>query len=124
VSITKLVIRWLIIVIALVIAVLIVPGIRVEDTNAWIAFGVMAVVLALVNAVIRPILVFLSCGCVALTMGLFLVVINAFTLWLASWITVNWLGLGFYVDSIWAALLGGVIVSLVSWLLGMFVKDD
>ena len=123
-SITKLVIRWLIIVIALVIAVLIVPGIRVEDTNAWIAFGVMAVVLALVNAVIRPILVFLSCGCVALTMGLFLVVINAFTLWLASWITVNWLGLGFYVDSILAALIGGVIVSLVSWLLGMFVKDD
>jgi len=73
----KLLVRWLITVAALVAAAFFIPGIRVEDTSAWIAFGIMAAVLALVNAIIRPILAFLSCGCIVLTMGLFMLVINA-----------------------------------------------
>jgi len=120
----KLLLRWIITMIALFVAVLVIPGIRVEDTNAWIAYGVMAAILALVNAIIKPILSFLSCGCIALTLGLFTLVINAFTLWLASWIAQTWLGIGFYVDSIWAALLGGIIVSLVSVVLSLVFVDD
>ena len=79
----KLLIRWIIVALALLAAVLIVPGIRVEG-NAWIAFGVTAAILGLMNAFVRPILAFLACGCVIVTLGLFMLVINAFTLWFSS----------------------------------------
>lgn len=120
----KLLLRWIITVIALFVAAFFVPGIRVEDTNAWIAYGVMAAILALINAIIRPILSFLSCGCIIATLGLFALVINAFTLWLASWVCSAWLGIGFYVESFWAALIGGIIVSVVSVILSLIFVDD
>jgi putative membrane protein len=120
----KLLARWIIVVIALVVAMALIPGIRVEGTNAWIAVGVMAVVLGLVNAVIRPILAFLSCGIIVATMGLFMLVINGFSLWFSSYIATNWLDIGFYVDSFWDAFWGALIVSLVSFVLSLFLKDD
>ena len=73
----KLFIRWIIIAISLVVAAWLIPGITVSDTNGWIAVGVMAAVLGFVNAIIRPLLAFFSCGCIVLTMGLFMLVINA-----------------------------------------------
>jgi putative membrane protein len=120
----KLLIRWLIVAVALVVAVWLIPGIRIEDTSAWIAVGVMAVILGLVNAIIRPILAFLSCGCIVATMGLFMLVINALTLWLSSWIAVEWFNIGFYVDGFWPAFLGGIVVSVVSFVLSLFLKED
>ena len=120
----KLLIRWLIVAIALVAAVAVTPGIRVEGTNAWIAVGVMAVVLGLVNAVIRPILAFLSCGCIVATLGLFMLVINGFTLWLSAWIAQNWLNVGFYVDGFWPAFWGGIVVGAVSFVLSLVLVDD
>lgn len=120
----RLLLRWLIIVASLVVAALVVPGIHVEGSEAWIAYSVMAIVLGLVNALIRPILKILSCGCVIATLGLFLLVINAFTLWLSSWIAVNLLGIGFYIESFWAAFLGALIVSMVSFLLSLVLIDD
>jgi putative membrane protein len=120
----KLLIRWLIVAIALVVAVWLIPGIRIEDTSAWIAVAVTAVILGLVNAIIRPILAFLSCGCIVATMGLFMLVINALTLWLSSWIAVEWLNIGFYVDGFWPAFWGGIVVSLVSFVLSLFLKED
>jgi putative membrane protein len=100
-----------------------VPGIHVESSSAWVAYGVMAILLALANAIIRPILAFFSCGCIVATMGLFMLVVNAFTLYIASTIAVNWLGIGFYVDNFWAALFGSIIVSVVSFVLSMFLLD-
>ena len=120
----KLVIRWIIVVVSLLAAALLIPGIRVEGTNAWIAFGVMAVVLAFVNAFIRPLLAFLSCGFIVLTMGLFILVVNAFTLWLSSYVAVNWFNVGFYVDGFWSAFLGALIVSIVTVILSAFVRED
>ena len=120
----RLLIRWLIVAIALGAAVWIIPGISVQDEKAWIAVAVMAVVLGLVNAIIRPILALLSCGLIVVTMGLFMLVINAFTLWLSSWISVNWLNIGFYVDGFFPALLGGIVVSIVSFLLSLFLHDE
>ena len=84
----------------------------------------MAVVLAFVNAFIRPLLAFLSCGFIVLTMGLFILVVNAFTLWLSSYVAVNWFNVGFYVDGFWAAFWGSIIVSVVSFLLSLFVSED
>ena len=120
----KLVIRWAITAIALVVAIQIVPDIRVEGTNAWVAVGIMAIILGFVNAIIRPILMFLSCGFIVATLGVFILVINAGTLWLSSWIARNWFDVGFYVDGFWAAFWGAIIVSVVSFFLSLFAKED
>lgn len=120
----KLLIRWIIIVISLFVAAFLVSGIYVDGASAWIAYSVMAAILGLVNAIIRPILAFLSCGCIVATMGLFMIVINAFTLWLSSWIANEWLNIGFYVEDLWSALLGGIIVSVVSFVLSLLLVDD
>jgi len=119
----KLVIRWLINAIALYLAVLIVPGITVEG-DAWVVFSVMAIILALVNAIIRPILKLLSCGFIIITLGLFTFVINAGILWLSSIIAQDWFSVGFYIDNFWSAILGAIIVSVVSLILSHFLKDD
>jgi putative membrane protein len=118
----KLLIRWAIIAFSLFVAAWLVPGIRVEG-NAWLIFTVMAVILGLVNAVVRPILTLLTCSLVILTLGLFVLVINALTLWLASSIAVNWFRVGFYVDGFWSAFLGALIVSIVSVILSALVKE-
>ncbi len=118
----KILIRWIIISVSLFAAAWLVPGIRV-DGNAWVVFGVMAVILGLVNALVRPILTFLSCPLIILTLGLFVLVINAITLWLASVIAVNWLGIGFYVDGLWPAFLGALVVSIVSVILSALIRE-
>jgi putative membrane protein len=106
----------------LYIAVLIVPGITVEG-DRWLAFAIMALILGLVNALVRPILKFLSCGFIIITLGLFVFVINALTFWLASEITQNWFNIGFQVDNFWSALLGSLIVSIVSVVLSQILFD-
>ena len=79
----KLIVRWLISALALFVAGLVVPGITVSG-NAWIAYAVMAVVLGLVNAIIRPLLKLLTCPLIILTLGLFTIVINTVMLLLTS----------------------------------------
>ncbi len=118
----KLLIRWIIVACSLFVAAWLVPDIRVEG-NAWLIFTVMAVILGLVNAIIRPILALLTCSLIILTLGLFVLVINAVTLWLASAIAVNWFHVGFYVDGFWAAFLGALIVSIVSVILSAILRD-
>ena len=118
----KLVIRWLIIAASLFVAAWVVPGIRVEG-DAWVAYAVMAVVLGLVNALIRPILKFLSCGFIIITLGLFVFVINAATFLLSSNIAQNWFNVGYYVDGWGAALLGSIVVSIVSVVLSSILID-
>ena len=117
----RLLIQWIITVFALVLAVWLVPGIYIQGTNAIIAFAVMAVILALINVFVKPLLQLLSIGFIILTLGLFLILINMFVLWLSSWICVNWLSIGFYVDGFWAAFWGALIVSAASWILSMIL---
>jgi putative membrane protein len=103
---------------ALWVAVLLVPGITF--TGTWIGMLVVALVFGLVNAVIRPILKILTCPLVVLTLGLFVFVLNALMLWIASEIS-QALGIGFDVDGFWAALIGALIVGLVSTVLNLLV---
>jgi putative membrane protein len=119
----RLLIRWALAALALFITAMIVPGIEVRDSNGWVAVFVMAAVLGFVNAFIRPLLQLLSCGLIIVTLGLFLFVVNALSLWLASWIAVNWFGAGFYVDGFWPALLGSIVVSIVSFVLSLLLPD-
>lgn len=103
---------------ALWVAVLLLEGIRY--TGGWPGMLVVALIFGLVNAVIRPILKVLTCPLVVLTLGLFVFVLNALMLWLASVIS-RMFGIGFYVDGFWAALVGALIVGIVSMLLNLFV---
>jgi len=117
----NLLLRWIIASFSLVVAAWLVPGIRVAG-NAWGVYAAMAVILGLINAIIRPILKLLSLPIIILTLGLFLLVINGITLWLASAIAAHWFHVGFYVDGFWSALLGALIVSIVSTILSAFFK--
>jgi len=119
----KLLIRWVISALALFVAAWLVPGIAVEG-DGWVVYAVMAVVLGLVNAIVRPLLKLLTCPLILLTLGLFVLVINGITLWVASSIAVNWFNVGFYVDGFWSALLGALIVSIVTVILSALVRED
>jgi putative membrane protein len=119
----RFILRWAFTGAGLALAAWIVPGISVGTNDAWVAVAVMALILTLVNAVLRPILTFLSCGCVVLTLGLFLFVINAFTLWLSSWIAQHWFSVDFVVEGFGAAVLGSLVVTLVSLVLGRLVPE-
>jgi len=119
----KLLIRWIISALALFAAAWLVPGIAVEG-NGWVVYAVMAVILGLVNAIVRPLLKLLTCPLILLTLGLFVLVINGITLWLASSIAINWFNVGFYVDGFWSALLGALIVSIVTVILSALVRED
>ena len=119
----KLLFRWLITAFSLFVAAWLVKGIHVEG-NAWTVFAVTAAILGLVNALIRPLLKLLSCPLIILTLGLFVLVINGISLWLASKIAVNWFHVGFYIHGFWSAFWGAVIVSLVSVILSALLHDD
>jgi putative membrane protein len=118
----KIIIRWAITAVAIFLTALFLPGFNIEGTNGFIAVIVAAFILGLVNAVIRPVLVFLSCGCVVATLGLFMLVINAVTLYLTSLICRS-LGVGFYIDGFWPALWGSIIISVISFVLSMVLLD-
>lgn len=107
---------------ALWVAVALVPGISYEGGVLGL-LGV-ALVFGVVNAVIRPILKLLTCPLVVLTLGLFVFVLNAFLLWLTAEIAQAF-GIGFGVDGFLAALIGALIVGIVSTILNLFVgKKD
>jgi putative membrane protein len=94
------------------------------ERNGWIVYATMAVILGLVNAIVRPLLKLLACPLIVLTLGLFVLVINGVTLGLASVIAVNWFHVGFYVHDFWSALLGALIVSVVTVILSMLVREE
>ena len=118
----QLLLRWVVTALALFVAAWLVPGIRVAG-DGWVVYSVMAVILGLVNAVVRPLLKLLSCPLIIVTLGLFVLVINGITLELASAIAVGWFHVGFYVDSFGAAFLGALIVSIVSVILTALLKE-
>jgi len=107
--------RWLVIMLALFVAAWIVPGIHVES-GAWVVYAITAAILALLNAILLPILKTLSCGLIILTLGLFGLVLNAAMFMLSSYLAQAWFDVGYIVDDFWAALLGSVIVSIASML--------
>ncbi len=104
---------WLITTLSLLITAYFVPGFHLQNLVAAI---VAAAILGLVNAIIRPILFLLTLPITVVTLGLFSFVINAFTLWIASAFSS-----GFSIDGFLPALVGSLVMSLVSALLhGLF----
>jgi putative membrane protein len=118
----KLLFRWIVSSAALFAAAYFIPGIRVEDPNAWKIYVVMALILGLVNAIIRPLLSIMSCPLIILTLGIFVLVINGVSFLIAARIAES-MGVGFYVDNFMSAFLGALIVSVVSVIFNLMIKD-
>lgn len=116
----RLLLRWLINGIALWI-VQFVPGIKAPDDV--VALAATAAIFGLVNALIRPVLKFVTCPFIILTLGLFTLVVNAVMLWLTSWLASQF-DLGFVVEGPVAALVGALVVSVVSVVLSWFVRHE
>lgn len=110
---------------ALAIATWLLPGISLtadSTSDKVISMLIIALIFGVLNAVVKPIFTLFTSPIVLLTLGLFLLVINAVMLLLVSWIA-GLVGLGWHVDSFWWAVLGALIVSVVSFLLNAFLKD-
>jgi len=101
-------IAWIIITIAILLAAYLIPGIKVDSLGAAI---IGAAILGLLNALIKPILVILTFPITLLTLGLFIFVINALLFWLAGSVI-----RGFSVRSFGSALLGSLVVTIVSYI--------
>jgi putative membrane protein len=102
---------------ALWIAIQLVDGI--EHRGSWSSLLIVALVFGVLNASIRPLLKLLSLPVIILTLGLFIFAINALMLMLTGWIS-GLLDLGFYVAGFWDAFVGGLIISVVSFVLSLF----
>ena len=111
---------WIVAAVSLVITAYIVPGITVASFPAAM---VAAVFIGLVNAVVRPIITLLTLPLSILTLGLFLFVVNAISLSLASWLA-GAFSIGFTVSGFWPALFGSIVLSFVSGLIGRFVNAN
>lgn len=128
--------------VALWVATLIVPGLSLyeptgeaggvagaADTEVSVptiaALLIVAVVFTLVNAVIKPIVQLLSLPLTILTLGLFLLVVNALMLMLTGWITTAFqpFGAQYVVSGFWAAFFGAIVIGLVNWVLGMLIPS-
>jgi len=118
---TKFIIHWAINVVALYVAIWIVPGIALSGT--WTDILWLALIFGLLNALVRPLLKFLTCPLIILTLGLFTIVINTGMLLLTSRIGQSF-GIGLSVDGFWSAVLGSLIISLVSVVMSVIFRDE
>lgn len=108
------IIRLIINILAILIISYLFPGLIWVDTF-WAALAA-AFLLGIVNAIIRPILVLFTLPITLVTLGLFLLVINGLMLWLVS-VLVS----GFHVSGFWGAVLGSILISIVSWIFSKFL---
>jgi putative membrane protein len=111
----KFLIHWLVIALALWVTAAILPGVGFASTTA---LAIAAIVLGLVNALVRPVLTILTLPITILTLGLFYLLVNGFAFFLASKIVP-----GFEVAGYWWAVLGALVVGVISWFIGAFEKD-
>jgi putative membrane protein len=111
-----LVVRWLILTVAILLAAYLIDGIRV---NGFHAVLLAAAVLGVLNTLLRPVLIILTLPLNILTLGLFTFLINAFILKLTSGVIP-----GFDVTGFWPAVFGALIISVVNGLLNIFINDS
>ena len=103
--------------IAIIVAAWLIPGLHVTGTVSALVAGIL---LAVVNALVRPVLLLLTLPLTLVTLGLFIFVVNAICLWLTAALVP-----GFSISGFWSAIFGALVVSVVSWMLsGVFVRSD
>lgn len=104
---------WIINALALLIITYLVPSIHIRSFGTAL---VVALVLGLINALLRPVLLILTLPVTVLTLGLFILVVNALCFWLAAALLK-----GFEVSGFWSAFFGSILYSIVSWLLSALI---
>lgn len=107
---------------ALYAAVALVPGIVPQNPNP-VSYIWLALIFGILNALLKPVLKFLTCPFILLTLGLFTLVINTGLFYLTGWIGQQF-AVGFTISNFWAALLGALIVSIISMFLEVIFKDE
>jgi putative membrane protein len=108
--------RWIATTVAVALAAWLVPGVRMSGTGAAIG---AALLLGIMNALVRPILLLLSAPLILLSLGFFILVINALLLyWVATFVP------GFYVDGFGSAFWGAIVIGIVSWMLSAFFRGS
>ncbi|HLF89392.1 MAG TPA: phage holin family protein [Anaerolineales bacterium] len=117
----KFIIRWVINAIALYIAVWLVPGVDLASGD-WLSFIWLALIFGLLNALVRPLLVFLTCPLIVLTLGLGTLILNTVMLYLTQWVA-GFFNIGFTLQGFWPAFLGALVISIVSVVLSLVIKD-
>ena len=121
----RFVLRLLVDAAALALATWLLAGISLTSSSTSSKVLVMlgvALIFGVVNAIVKPLFKLFTLPILLLTLGIFLLVINALMLMLTSWLAEQF-GLGWEVEGFWTAVLGALIVSIVSWLLNTFVPD-
>jgi putative membrane protein len=122
----KILLRVLISAAALAVATWALPGIelRAGSTVSKVAtLIVVALIIGVVNAVLKPIVKTVGCLFYVLTLGLIGLVVNGLLLWLGSWVA-GQLTLPFHITGFWPAFWGAIIIGIVGWILNLFVHDD
>jgi putative membrane protein len=118
---TKFILRWIINAVALFLAVYLVPGVNLQGGVVSIIW--LALIFGLINAFLRPLLKLLTCPLIFLTLGLFTLLINTFLFWLTSQVGQAF-GIGFTINGFWPAFFGGLVVTVVSVILSLILKDE
>jgi putative membrane protein len=111
---------------ALAVAVWLIDGINLDGGStgekAW-TLVVVALIFGLVNLLVKPVVQLLTLPLFILTLGLITLVVNALMLMLTSWIA-GGLDLSFHVEGFWTAVLGGLVIAVVSWALNLLLPDQ
>ena len=115
-------IRLLINGVALYLAVLVVPGISVDNSSP-VTYLWLALIFGILNALLKPILKFLTCPLILLTLGLFTLLINTGLFYLTGWLASQF-EIGFEVAGFGAAFLGALVVSVVSMVFEVIFRDE
>jgi putative membrane protein len=119
---TRFLIRWAINTVALYVAIAIVPGIHTQSSNL-LALIWLALIFGVINALLSPLLKFLTCPLIILTLGLFTLLINTLLFWLAGRVG-DMFGVGFTVAGFLPALLGSLVVSVISIVLSLVFREE
>lgn len=120
----KFLVRLLINAIALYAAVALLRGSYIfPNTENWIDYIWLALIFGIVNAIIRPALIVMSCPLIILTLGLGTLIVNTAMFALAGWIGTQF-GVGFQVNGFWGAFLGALVVSVVSFFLSLIIREE
>ena len=119
----KFLMRWIVSAVAIAVVAWLLPGIHAgTGTSGAVTVCIAAAFLGLANAVVKPILAIMSCPLILVTLGLFLFVINAAMLMLAAWAS-TLMGHPLVVEGWGSAIVCSILISIVTWLLSMFVPD-
>ncbi|WP_172136283.1 phage holin family protein [Adlercreutzia sp. ZJ473] len=118
------ILRWIVTAVAVAAAVWLVPGIDVLGSDSWASIALLALVLALINMSLKPILQVLSLPVTVLTLGLFYLVVNTAVLYLSAWLANGLFNVGFEIATFGSGFVAAIVISIVSGIVNGIVGGN